>query len=134
MDIKCIGCFDLLREELTLDGRPMVVYNCPRFFPYAAVISGLLRPGSGILEAVKDCNENPEEHCIFCSKIEVTHYGELPLATCKEHFNAWSEWLDKHPEREAYLKPKGRMRKANWIEVFREFVEDMRKEAALNKQ
>lgn len=125
-NIKCIGCMDLLREELKLEGRTLVVYNCPRYFPYACALSGLLQPGSGIVEAVKDCNENPEGHCILCSKIEVTHYGTLPLATCKEHFDAWSKWLDKHPEREAYLKPKGRVRKANWIEVFREFIEDIR--------
>lgn len=124
--IKCIGCYALLREELTLKGRPLVVYDCPLFFPYACALSGLLQPGSGIVEAVKDCLEHPEEHCILCSKTEVTHYGDLPLAACHEHHKAWSKWLDEHPEREAYLKPMGRLRKANWIEVFREFIEDMR--------
>ncbi|MBA7557380.1 hypothetical protein ES705_50133 [subsurface metagenome] len=127
MDIKCIGCYDLLREEMTLEGRQLVVYNCPRFFPYACAISGLLRPGKGILQAVEACPEQPGQHCIFCDNTDVTHYGELPLATCGDHYGAWSAWLDKHQERK-YLHPKGRLKKANWIEVFREFVEDMRRQ------
>jgi len=124
--IKCIGCLNLLREELQLEGKPLVVYNCPSYFPYACAVSGLLRPGSGIVEAVKDCPEHPEDHCILCSKTECTHYGDLPIATCHDHYEAWSKWLDEHPERRAHLSPKGRLRVSNWIEVFREFIEDMR--------
>lgn len=140
VNIKCIGCYDLLREEMTVSdmafkryrkqGNTLVVYNCPRFFPYAAAISGLLRPGSGIVEAVKDCPQRIDEHCILCPKPPVTTYGEPPIVhTCKEHYAAWGNWLEEHPERRAYLAPKGRMRHANWVEVFREFIEDMRVKA-----
>ncbi len=128
MNIKCIGCYELLRKEMSVEGRPLVVYNCPRF-PYACALSGLLRPGSGILEANKDCPENPLSHCILCPKTELIHYGQNIVSTCKEHYEAWSKWLDEHPERKAYLKPKGRMNKANWVKVFRDFIEDMRQKA-----
>lgn len=144
MNIKCIGCYDLLREELIISdvafkgyrrNKPentLVVYICPRFFPYACALSGLLHPGSGIIEAVKDCNENPEGHCILCSKIGFMAYGDLPLVTCKEHYKAWSKWLDAHPERLEHIRPRSRVIRANWVEVFREFIEDMRQKA--NKQ
>jgi len=129
MNIKCIGCYDLLREELELEGRPLVVYNCPRFFPYACALSGLLRPGSGIIEAVRDCNEDPLSHCVLCSNTKITHYGQDIVSICKEHDAAWGKWLDEHPERRAHLAPRGRSVKANWVEVFREFIEDMRRQA-----
>ena len=129
MFIKCIGCYDLLREEIELKGKPLIVYTCPRF-PYACALSGLLRPGSGILEAVKDCPARIDGHCIVCPKTELVSYGEPKIAfTCKEHYRAWSKWLEEHLERKAHLAPRGQSVKANWIEVFREFVEDMRKKA-----
>jgi len=131
--IKCIGCFDLLREEIVRKGVKLVVYTCPRYFPYACALSGLLQPGSGIVEAVKDCPEHPEGHCILCSKTEVTHYGDLPIATCEKHFEAWSKWLNEHPELEKFLHPRGRVITANWIEVFREFIEDMRAKGSPGK-
>ncbi|MBA7637564.1 hypothetical protein ES703_45209 [subsurface metagenome] len=127
--IKCIGCYDLLREEVELKGKPLTVYNCPRFFPYACVLSGLLRPGSGIIEAVRDCNEDPLSHCVLCSNTKIIHYGQDIVSACKEHYDAWSKWLHGHPERRARLAPRGRSVKANWIEVFREFIEDMRRQA-----
>ena len=123
MDIKCITCYDLLRKELTLEGRPLVVYNCPRFFPYAAALSGLIRPGSGILKAVEMCPEDPLSHCILCSKTELVYYGQDIVSTCIEHYHAWSKWLDEHLDRRAHMAPRGRSVKANWVEVFREFVE-----------
>ncbi len=126
--IKCIGCYDLLREEVELKGKPLIVYNCPRFFPYAAVIGGLLRPGKGILQAEQECPKQPGQHCLFCERTDVIHYGALTLATCQDHYNAWSAWLDKHPERRNYFHPKGRVITANWIEVFREFIEGMRRQ------
>ena len=125
--IKCIGCYQLRRSEVQLKPGPGVVFDCPDHFPYLTFISGLLRPGKGILQAAEACPEQPGQHCILCEKTEVTHYGVLALATCTEHYRAWSKWLDNHPERRNYLKPKGRMRSANWIEVFREFIEDMRR-------
>ena len=124
--IKCVGCYDLLREELDFDGKKLVVYNCPRFFPYAAALSGLLRPGSGIIEAVRDCNEDPLSHCVLCSNTKIMHYGQEDVSICKEHDAAWGKWLDEHLERRAHLAPRGRSVKANWVEVFREFVEDNR--------
>lgn len=140
MNIKCIGCFDLLREELTISDvafkryrrkkpeNTLVVYNCPRFFPYACALSGLLKPGSGIVEAVKICPDDPLSHCTVCSSTKISHYGGDIVGICKEHDAAWGKWLDEHPERRAYLGPKHRVVKANWVEVFREFVEDMRRE------
>jgi len=128
MNIKCIGCFDLLREEVTVEGRPLVVYRCPRFFPYACALSGLLRPGSGILEAVNDCPEDPLSHCAVCSNTEITHYSQNIVSVCKEHSAVWDNWFDEHPERQSHLAPRGRCIKANWVEVFREFVEDIRRQ------
>ena len=128
MNIKCIGCYDLLKEELEVGGKPLVVYNCRRFFPYACALSGLLRPSSGIMEAVKDCTNDPLSHCAVCSNTKITHYGQDLVSICHEHDAAWGKWLDEHLERRAYLAPKGRLRKANWIEVFREFAEDIRRQ------
>ena len=128
MNIKCIGCYELHREELTLEGEPLVVYSCDRF-PYACALSGLLRPGTGILEAVKMCPEDPLSHCIVCSNTKIIHGGEDIVSICSEHYKAWGKWLDENPERRAHLAPRGRSVKANWVEAFREFVEDMRKEA-----
>jgi hypothetical protein len=128
--IKCIGCYELLREKITLGGKDLTVYNCHRFFPYACALSGLLRPGSGIVEAAKDCPQRIEEHCILCQKPPTSSYGDPPIVyTCKEHDAAWGKWLEEHPERRAYLAPMGRARKANWVVVFREFIEDMRVKA-----
>lgn len=126
MNIKCIGCYDLLREEVTLEGRPLIVYNCPHFFPYACALSGLLRPGRGIIEAVERCPEDPLSHCVVCSNTEILYYGQEIASVCSKHDKAWQKWLDEHPERRAYFKPRRRVIKANWVEVFREFVEDMR--------
>jgi len=128
MNIKCIGCYYLLREELTLGGRPLVVYDCPLFFPYTCALSGLLRPGSVIVKAVETCPEEPLSHCVICSNKEITHYGQDIVSVCKEHDTAWTKWLNEHPERRAHMSPRGRVVKANWVEVFREFVEDIRRQ------
>ncbi|KKN06948.1 hypothetical protein LCGC14_1072030 [marine sediment metagenome] len=124
--IKCVGCYDLLREELDVGGKKLVVYNCPRFFPYACAISGLLRPSTGILKAAEICPEDPLSHCAVCSDTKISHYGQDIVSICSEHDDAWGKFLDEHPERRAYLAPRGRSVKANWVEVFREFVEDSR--------
>ena len=126
--IKCIGCSELLREEIDFDDKHLVVYNCPRFFPYACALSGLIRPGSGITEAVKDCPEQLGAHCILCTKTELVSYGLQDVFICKDHDRAWGKWLEDHPERRSHLAPRGRSVKANWVEVFREFIEDARKE------
>jgi len=128
MNIKCIGCYELRKEVVDFVHGTVVVYNCSRF-PYAATIGGLLRPGKGIIEAVRLCPGNPLGHCAVCSNTKIMHYGQDIVSICKEHDHAWEKWLDEHPERHAYLEPLGRSRKSNWIEVFREFIEDMRKEA-----
>ena len=124
--IKCVGCYDLLREVLVFDGKSLVVYKCPHFFPYACALSGLLRPGSGILKAVEDCPENPLSHCAVCSDTKILLYGQDVISICSKHDAAWSQWLEEHPERMAHLAPRGRSIKANWIEVFREFIEGER--------
>lgn len=127
MNIKCIGCYDLHRRVLKFDGRRLIVYKCSRFH-YACAMSGLLRPGSGIVKAVEDCPEKPLSHCILCSSTKIYHYGQDIVSLCKEHDADWGKWLYKHPERRKHLAPRGRSIKANWVEVFREFVEDMRLE------
>lgn len=124
--IKCVSCIDLIRKELVIGGKHLKVYNCPRYFPYSCALSGLLRPGSGITEAVKDCPEQLGFHCILCIKTDLITYGNQFVFICKEHDQAWAEWLLEHPERRSYLAPKGRSRQSNWVEVFREFIEDMR--------
>jgi len=123
--IKCVGCYDLSREELDFTEGKLVVYNCPRF-PYMCAMSGLLRPSRGILKAVNDCPDDPLSHCAVCSITKITHYGQDIVSICEEHGAAWGKWLDEHPERRAHLAPRGRSVKANWVEVFREFVEDCR--------
>jgi len=124
--IKCVGCYDLLREELDVGGKKLVVYNCPRFFPYACALSGLLHPSTSILKAAEMCPDDPLSHCAVCSDTKITHYGQDIVSICLEHDDAWGEFLLEHPERRDYLAPRGRSVKANWVEVFREFVEDLR--------
>jgi len=126
--IKCIGCYDLLREEIETSKELLISYNCPRFFPQCYTLSGILRPGKRLIDAVQLCPEKPLKHCILCSERSVGHYGEDIAAACEEHDRAWGEWLEKHPDRRAWLGPKGRPVKANWVEVLREFIEDMRRE------
>jgi len=125
MVVKCVGCSSLVREEVEVSKILLVTYNC-RLFPYAAVISGLIRPGLGITKAAAGCPVIIENNCAVCCGKPDVKYGQGIAYTCKEHDKAWSKWLDEHPERRAHLAPKGRGRQANWIEVFREFIEDMR--------
>ena len=125
--IKCVGCHDLIREELTLKGKPLVVYNCS-LFPYACALSGLLHPGKGILDAVAKCPERIDSHCILCLQSpDHFPYGERMVFICKKHDLAWRKWLSEHPDRRKHLAPHGRRNAPNWIEVFREFVEEIRK-------
>lgn len=131
--IKCIGCYKLQREVINWAkphrNVPTVVYGCVDCrLPYYAALSGLLRPSIEIREAAEKCPEQPLSRCVLCSQMtDLIHYGHLPDAcACEEHNKAWSKWLDDHPDRLAHLAPKGRVRRANWIKVFREFVEDMR--------
>ena len=125
--IKCVGCYNLVREELDIGGGKLVVYNCHRF-PYMCALSALFRPGQGILKAVNDCPDDPLSHCAVCSSTKITHYGQDIVSICKEHDAAWGKWLDEHPERRAHLAPRGGPVKANWVEVFREFIENMRRQ------
>jgi len=124
--IKCIGCYELLREELVLGGKELVVYNCPRFFPYSCHLSGLLKPAKGILRAAEECPEQPLGHCILCPSTELLHYGEDIVSICKYHDRRWGDWLNNHPWKREYMAPRHRAIKARWIEVFREFIEDIR--------
>jgi len=130
--LKCIGCYDLHRKEITAGEKPrlrLIVYTCPRL-PYDCVIGGIMRPGQGTLKAVTDCPQRIDEHCILCSKPPVSTYGEPPMVyVCKDHDAAWGKWLNGNPERRAYFAPRHRGIKARWIEVFREFIEGMRVKA-----
>jgi len=133
--IKCIGCLELKRTELNLVSGKVVVYKCHRYFPYMCALSGLLRPGKGIVEAVKDCPERLDEHCILCSSTILTTFGLPPLVfICPEHDKAWGKWLDDHPGKHEYFAPGHRVKKDRWIEVFREFIEDMRPKAGREKK
>jgi len=123
--IKCIGCYELRREVMEVEGKNLVVYDCHRY-PYACVISGLLRPGKGLLGAVSDCPEDPLSHCVICPETKFTHYSEGMVSVCEEHGRAWGNWLNDHLGRREYMAPRHRAIKARWIEVFREFIEDMR--------
>ena len=137
MNIKCIGCFNLTREVVAIsgmglkvyrtDGNTLVLYYCSEGrFPYQTVVSGLIRPGMGISKAAIDCPEDPLSHCILCSETNISHYGQDIVSICREHDRAWGKWLDEHPEKREHIAPRGRSVKANWVEVFREFIEDMR--------
>jgi len=128
--IKCIGCYDLLREVYLLrgkdEGKVLVAYNCPRFFDYSFALSSLLRPVKGVLEAIEMCPDRVGEHCILCEKTDVVAYGVECVVTCDEHYRAWSKWLDEHPDKEKSTRPGHRLKKDRWIEAFREFIEYMR--------
>ncbi|GAG09492.1 unnamed protein product [marine sediment metagenome] len=102
-----------------------MVYNCEKF-PHHAAIAGLMRPGAGITAAAKACPEEPLRSCVICQNKEIIKYGGDIVSICGKHDQAWEKWLKKHPERRGYLHPKGRNLPANWVEVFREFVEDTR--------
>ena len=105
-----------------------VVYECPRL-PYMTTIGGLLRPADGTTKVAEDCPTDPLSHCAVCSRTKIYHYGQDIVSICQEHDIAWGKWLDEHPERRDHLAPRGRSVKANWIEVFREFIEDIRRQA-----
>ena len=82
---------------------------------------------SGILKAVEGCPEDPLGHCVLCSNTKILHYGGQDIVSiCVDHDKAWGKWLDEHPQWRAHLAPRGRSVKANWVELFREFIEDMR--------
>jgi len=122
---KCVGCYSLRREVIDIsrmglkgyktDDGKIVVYDClDGRYPYQAVISGLLRPSTGINAAAHDCPKTIEGHCILCSETKkLKHYGYEPLVyICGEHDKAWSSWLDKHPGRREEIAPKGRVVRA----------------------
>ena len=134
MNLKCIGCFQLRRIQQGMTSRRgtgsvLVAYDCIQGrYPYRVTIGGLLRPTNTIIDLVKECPEDPLRHCVVCAKTKIIHYGEDIVSICSEHDKAWGEWLEQHPERQSYMHPKGRNRHANWVEVFREFVEDVRRQ------
>lgn len=145
---KCVGCYLLRREELDIglsktfkdrkktgEGK-LVVYDClDGRYPYLAAISGLLHPSVGINQAARDCEQVIEGHCILCRETsDLKKYGSEPplVYICAKHDKAWSTWLDEPDSygnvRLEYLAPRGRVRRENWIELFREFIEDMRRQ------
>ena len=146
---KCVGCYLLRREVLDigehersfLKGRRktgegnLIVYDCmDGRYQYKAAISGLLKPCVGINNAAHDCPRVIEGHCIFCSETQnLRHYGPEPLVyICGKHDKDWGTWLAEPDSygniRREYLTPRGRVRRENWIELFREFVEEMRQQ------
>jgi hypothetical protein len=128
--LKCIGCRELRREIVRVKGNLLVTYNCPSFFPYSTAISGLIRPASGITRAAEKCPIDPTKECIICGAFgKLRAYGEETIRTCVRHYEAWSKWLDDHPEKREAIMPKGHLKYSVWIEAFREFVEEMRQPA-----
>jgi len=138
---KCIGCYQLRREVIDIsamslkgyrtDTGKLVVYDClDGRFPYRAVISGLLKPSVKVNIAAHNCPKTIEGHCIICEETErLKHYGYEPLVyICSKHDKAWGTWLDEHPGKRDHIAPRGRSIRANWIEIFREFVEDIRRQ------
>jgi len=122
MIIKCIACIELKRRELKINGEAAILYDCPHL-PYMTSIGGLMRPGSGTIKGAEACPENPRSHCAICSETKIQHYGHGIVSICPEHDKAWGQWLDEHPEKREHIAPRGRAIRANWVEVFREFVE-----------
>lgn len=141
--VKCTGCLKLKREVLdasaealkayrtTPEGK-LVCYDCPNF-PYITVMSGLLRPGKGLLKAVEACKDHTRSaRCMLCGSEEDYHtLGSIDVedclaVLCSPHYNAWSNWLDNHPEHRKLFAPRGRPILSAWLDAFREFVEDMR--------
>ena len=129
MKIKCIGCYELLRDDMVTSQGVQVVYNCPEFFPYSTGVGGLIRPGKGLIRAVEKCPKVLGKTCLFCGGATASFYGFEMLATCQKHHEEWSRWLDEHSERLAYLSPLGRVRQDHWIQIYREFIEDVRRKA-----
>jgi hypothetical protein len=135
--IKCVGCRKLVRESQPVGNVnpkfPLVVYSCDRF-PYWCVLSGLLKPSKGIQEAAAGCPVDIPKHCLICGKKTVLCFGNDQFAwACHVHYDAWSAWLDNHPEKAEYFSPRGRTIGARWIEVFLEWAAEAKKEkAALN--
>jgi hypothetical protein len=127
--LKCVGCYSLMRGELDwVNHNRVVFYSCRQYFPYACAFSGLQRPASGIREAVKDCPEDLARYCLFCRQPSITGIGPNgQIHLCEKHYDAWSKYLDAHPEQEARISPGGRLRSQAWVEVFREFLESQRK-------
>lgn len=128
--IKCIGCQHLYREVINRLKGPVVVYDCwLGRLPYSATLSGLLRPAKGITSGAEKCPEQPTTRCAVCQQTtDLRYYGsDNSVATCQEHDKAWGKWLDKYPERRACLAPRGRLITANWVELFRDFIEEMRR-------
>jgi hypothetical protein len=128
MNLKCIGCNQLKREEGEWLGKHMVIYSCPKL-PYATTIGGLIRPGKGIIEAAARCPVDISEHCIICGtgRSRLRAYGKELLYICAKCGESWSTWLSvEHPDRRQYLCPRNRLIHSRWIEVFREFIESTR--------
>jgi len=144
---KCIGCYQLRREELDIemsrifkdrrknDEGKLVVYDClDGLYPYQAAISGLLHPSVGINQAARGCPRVNEGHCILCPETDnLLSYGKEPLVyICKEHDKAWENWLDEVDSysnvRREYIAPRGQMIRSIWIELFREFIEEIRQQ------
>jgi hypothetical protein len=129
--IKCIGCGQLKREQdIKALTSPLVIYGCTRF-PYWCALSGLLHPSKGVEKAAAECPVDISLGCIVCGKNPsgLYHYGENPTIAyvCPTHDRAWGHWLNMHPEKREYFKPRSRVITARWIEVFREWVEEARK-------
>lgn len=129
--IKCTACPELRREKIAFSGKSLMTFRCP-LYPYATTIGGLVRPGKGVREAVEKCRRNPRQSCTICRSGSKLHRlggifdDDCVAVLCGNHYHAWSEWLDSHPEHRQRLAPKGRVVHANWVDVFREFVEEMR--------
>jgi hypothetical protein len=121
MNLKCISCRELERQKMG----DVVVYFCKKF-PYPCPLEGLLKPGEAVSKAAMACQEDPLASCVICHSEEIIKYGGDIVAICPKHDGAWAEWLKSHPSRYEHMSRNGKAVKEAWVEVFREFVEDMK--------
>jgi len=125
--LKCLGCQSLEREILPVKGHDLVVYDCYLSrFPYMAALRGLLKPSQGIARAAENCPEPQMNECLACGQRALTAMSRWQLRVCRQHYLAWSDWLDKHPDRRGYFSPGRRVIGSRWLEVFLEFVAEAR--------
>jgi hypothetical protein len=124
--IKCVGCYGLVRKVVHLRDNDLVVYRCPGFFPFDCALSGLLRPVKDIIQAAKNCPKRSGEQCILCEEKGTQIFGVECVFMCNKDDRAWSKWLTEHPGKREYICPGKRIKTDRWIEVFREFIEDIR--------
>lgn len=126
--MKCQFCPYLEKGEW----RGLAVYRCGQgrydppegarqFFAW----DGLYKPNKTVMRAQENCPFYLPDHCAVCNKPGEIQYGPGRIV-CKEHDQAWKEWLDAHPEKREYMMPHHRVIHRRWGEIFREFIAEQK--------